>query len=54
MRKQRVVELGLGCCGEEADILQYFLSLDNGHPLSGWILLNLFYQLRMTVSIYLG
>ena len=35
MREQRIVELRLGRCCEEADILQYFLSLDNGHPLSG-------------------
>ena len=52
--KQCVVELRLRRCGKEADILQNFLSLDNGHPFSGWIWLNLFYQLRMTVSIYLG
>ena len=35
MCKQRVVEFRFGRGGKEADILQYFLTMDNGHPLSG-------------------
>ena len=35
MCKQSVVEFRFGRGSKEADILQYFLTMDNGHPLSG-------------------
>lgn len=35
MCKQSVVEFRFGRGGKETDILQYFLTMDNGHPLSG-------------------